>query len=246
MNVLYVYAHPEAKSLNSQLMQSAFDALAGGGHEVMQSDLHAMSFTAVHGRIDFETVGDADVFRYGAEQQHATRKNGFAADIQAEIDKLYACDMLILQFPLWWFSVPAILKGWFDRVFAAGVVYDGDNRYGNGRLKGRRAMCVITMGARESAFMADGRHGDLLVNLWPIHNGCLHYLGFDVLPPFVLYRTSYLSDAERRQYVNEYSDYLQNIDTLKPLYFHPDDDFDVDGRLRPGIDGGTRAQRRLR
>ena len=96
VKVLYVYALPEAKSLNGQLMQRAFDVLAGAGHEVMQSDLHAMNFTAVHGRIDFEMIGNADVFRYGAEQQHATRESGFAADIQTEIDKLYACDMLIL------------------------------------------------------------------------------------------------------------------------------------------------------
>ena len=246
MKILYVYAHPEPASLSSRMKTRALDVLAAEGHDVVHSDLHAMAFQAVHGRGDFESVRDGDVFRYGGEQSYASLENGFAADIQAEIDKLYACDMVILQFPLWWFSVPAILKGWMDRVFVYGALYDHDNRYGTGRLKGRRAMCVLTMGARENDFKADGIHGDLLTNLWPLHNGCLHYLGLEVLPPFIAYGTSYLSDEDRTRYVDGYDTYLRNIDTLEPLYFHPDSDFGEDGRLKPGIQGRTPTQSSLR
>jgi NAD(P)H dehydrogenase (quinone) len=245
MKILYVYAHPEPLSLSGQMKNRALEVFAAEGHDVVLSDLHAMNFEAVHGRRDFESVRDGEVFRYGSEQSHATREEGFAADIQGEIDKLYACDMVILQFPLWWFSVPAILKGWIDRVFVYGALYDHYNRYGTGKLSGRRAMCVLTMGARENDFKADGIHGDLWVNLWPLHNGCLHYLGLEVLPPFIAYGTGYLSDAERAQYVEDYGVYLSNLDTLEPLYFHPDNDFDENGRLKPQVQGRTPAHRRL-
>lgn len=56
--------------------------------------------------------------QYDREQKYAVDKQGFSADIAAEIDKLRWCDLLILQFPLWWYSVPAILKGWFDRTIS--------------------------------------------------------------------------------------------------------------------------------
>ncbi|MDA0260972.1 MAG: NAD(P)H-dependent oxidoreductase [Proteobacteria bacterium] len=246
MKILYVYAHPEPESLSGQLKRRALEVLQSAGHGVVLSDLHAMNFTAVHGRSDFDSMRESDVFRYGSEQSHATRERGFAPDIQAEIDKLYACELLILQFPLWWFSVPAILKGWIDRVFAYGALYDHDNRYGTGRLKGRRALCAITMGAREYDFEPDGVHGDLWTNLWPIHNGCLHYLGFDVLPPFIAYGTGNLSDAERAGAVDAYAAYLGNLEALEPLFFHPSEDFGPDERLKPGVVGRTPAHRNLR
>ncbi len=47
-------------------------------------------------------------------------EDGFTAELKAEMDKLEKADLLIFQFPLWWFGLPAILKGWVDRVFAQG------------------------------------------------------------------------------------------------------------------------------
>ena len=183
MNVLYVYAHPEPKSFNAKLRDLALEVLAEQGHEVVLSDLHAMNFEAVHSRQDFTTERDADAFRYGREQSFAAKNAGFARDVKGKIDKLRACDMLIMQFPLWWFSVPAILKGWIDRTYAVGAISDHEHFYDRGYLVGKRAMQAVTMGAAETDMRGDGFHGDVLVNLWPIHNGCLYYIGMEVLPP---------------------------------------------------------------
>ena len=55
------------------------------------------------------------------------------------MDKLFWCDALILQFPLWWFSLPAMLKGWVDRVFASGGrIYGGGKWYDRGVFAGKR------------------------------------------------------------------------------------------------------------
>jgi putative NADPH-quinone reductase len=89
-----------------------------------------------------------------AASKKAFEANALKEDVRAEIEKLLSADALIFQFPLWWFAMPAILKGWVDRVFAYGFAYGvgersdkrwGD-RYGGGTLAGRRAMLIVTAG----------------------------------------------------------------------------------------------------
>ncbi|MSP51384.1 MAG: flavodoxin family protein [Alphaproteobacteria bacterium] len=245
MNIFYVYAHPEPMSFNGALKNRALAELRGAGHSVVVSDLHADGFEAVHSRADFTVVADERTFRYGREQANATRLHGLAPDIQAEVDKLFACDVLILQFPLWWFSVPAILKGWFDRVYAYGTLYDRERFYDRGVLRGRRAMCALTMGAFPGKFMPDGCHGDLMLNLWPVHNGSLYYVGFDVLPPFAVAAVDHMSEAEKTAQLDAYAERLRTLQTTTPLDFHSRDDYGDDLRFKPGVVARTIAQRNV-
>src|SRR5690606_2449016 len=107
-----------------------------------------------------------DALQYDREQKQASQRQTFTADIQAELDKLLACDLLILQFPLWWFSVPAILKGWIDRVFVNGTVYGaGGRRFDQGGLKGRKAMLAFTTGCFPEMMTSDGLlgHRDIIL-----------------------------------------------------------------------------------
>lgn len=65
--------------------------------------------------------------------------------------KLLAADAVILLFPLWWFGMPAIMKGWFDRVWARGLAYGYKNagnahRYGEGGFAGKRALLAVSVG----------------------------------------------------------------------------------------------------
>ncbi|MEK8171985.1 NAD(P)H-dependent oxidoreductase [Streptomyces sp. M19] len=65
------------------------------------------------------------------ESKRAYTDGTLSEDIRAEQDKLRWADTIVLQFPMWWFGVPAILKGWFDRVFVKGFAYgvkDADGR----------------------------------------------------------------------------------------------------------------------
>lgn len=63
---------------------------------------------------------DGDYFSTLDEQRHAVESGALPADVQHEIARLMRADLVILQFPLWWHAQPAMLKGWFDRVFAYG------------------------------------------------------------------------------------------------------------------------------
>lgn len=111
MNVLLVYAHPKPQSFNGALLRTAVAALEAAGHAVRVTDLYAQAFEPVSDCRNFTTVYDAAFYKQQQEEQYATAHTGFAADIEAELAKLVWCDVLIWQFPLWWFSVPAVLKG---------------------------------------------------------------------------------------------------------------------------------------
>ena len=100
MRIFIVHAHPEPNSFNGALTSAAQGALSAAGHEVVVSDLYAMGFNPVSDRRNFTTVRDATYYRQQAEEANAAAHDGFAPDIHAEMDKLFWCDVLILQFPL--------------------------------------------------------------------------------------------------------------------------------------------------
>ena len=112
MRVLIVLAHPEARSFNHALASVAASSLREHGHEVAVSDLYAMRFNPISDRRNFRTVKNPSRFEQQVEELHASGIDGFAADLQTDMDKVAWCTALILQFPLWWLGMPAIMKGW--------------------------------------------------------------------------------------------------------------------------------------
>ncbi|MDQ0945817.1 NAD(P)H-dependent oxidoreductase [Streptomyces sp. V1I1] len=98
---------------------------------------------------------------------------------------------MILQFPMWWFSVPAILKGWIDRVFTNGFAHGPavPPPYSEGALAGRRALVSVTIGARESAFSDRGIHGRLAAVLHPVQHGLFWFTSMTPLELFAVYGT---------------------------------------------------------
>src|SRR5690349_18535419 len=199
MKVFIVHAHPEPMSFNGAMTRAATSALRGAGHEVAVSDLYAMAFDPVSGRHNFTTVSDPKVYRQQTEEAHAAAHDGFAAELQHEMDKLFWCDALILQFPLWWFGLPAILKGWIDRVFASsGRIYGGGKWYDRGVFVGKRAMCSVTIGGEEPFYSERGLNGPISEILFPINHGTLYFTGFTVIEPFVVHAPARKTEDERR------------------------------------------------
>ena len=184
MKYLIVYAHPEPRSLNGALKDAAVAALEAAGHEVRVSDLYAMKWKAVADADDFPQRDPQERLVYhraSGDAYHGGTQSPEVADEQA---KLLWADAVVLQFPLWWFSMPAIMKGWVDRVFAhgfaIGVAKPGTKqwaRYGEGSLAGRRGMVAITTGAREAQLGPRGLNGDIEDLLFPIAHGTLFYVG---------------------------------------------------------------------
>jgi len=230
MKTLNVFAHPEKNSFNGALFQTAQDVFSANGHEVKVSDLYRMGFNPVSDRANFQSVKDPAYFKQQVEEVYATVNDSFADDIEAELQKLEWCDLLILQFPLWWFSMPAILKGWVDRVFAAERVYGRGKWYDSGVFAGKKAMLSLTTGSGADSYDVDGLHGDIHRILYPINHGILRFVGFDVLPPFISWSPAHVSDEDRRAELLRYRSTLDAIEELSPITYPSLDEYD--GRLK--------------
>ncbi len=140
--------------------------------------------------------------------------------------------------------MPAILKGWLDRVLVYGGLYTSRMRYDAGHFAGRRAMVSATTGGPEASFAFNGRNGDIDHLLWPM-NFTLRYMGYSVLPPFVAYGIEggiRYSDpdsipARLQGYKDALGERLGGLEQTEPLKFNGWDDWDESGRLKPGVPG---------
>lgn len=219
MNVLIVHAHPEPQSFTAALRDQAVQTLQAQGHQVQVSDLYAMAWNPVASAEDFSQRENPDYLVYALEQRLGVKSQSLAADIQRELDKLLWADLLILNFPIYWFSAPAILKGWIDRVLVSGVCYGGKRFYDQGGLAGKRALVTVTLGGREHMFGEGAIHGPLEDMLRPILRGTLAYIGLDVLPPFVAWHVPYISQEARQEFLASYQTRLQQLSDDLPLQF---------------------------
>lgn len=218
MKALIVYWHPEPKSFNHAMFVTAIEALTTSGAEVRSSDLHAMTFDPVSGRTNFKTVKNPDYLKPQLEEIYATEHNGFSEALESEMQKLEWCDLMIWQFPLWWFGLPAALKGWVDRVFAMGRAYGGGRIYETGIFKGKRALLSLTTGGAEEHYQPDGFNGDMLGLLKPIHRGMLQFVGMEVLAPQIVYGPAHMSDQQRIDELERYRLRLAQISGEKPMH----------------------------
>lgn len=192
MNILLVHAQPERTSLTHHLVNMAQELLTAQGHTVIQSDLYAMGWKAVFDGEDFPDRINTERLSFIEESKHAFTHGQQTADVEREQRKVQAADAVIFLFPLWWFSMPAIMKGWIERVWAYGLAYgykDKGNahRYGEGAFRGKRALLAVSVGGPERDYSQRGINGPLEQLLFPITHGTLFYTGMEVLPTFAVY-----------------------------------------------------------
>ncbi|WP_062214090.1 NAD(P)H-dependent oxidoreductase [Streptomyces sp. NBRC 109706] len=236
--VLIVHAHPEPRSLTASLAAFAEAELRAAGHRVRTSDLHAMKWKATVDGDDFPGHDPAERLDVMGVSERAFDAGTLTADVVAEQEKLRWADAVVFQFPLWWFSMPAILKGWFDRVFTAGFGY-GDSsmpKYGEGTLAGRRALLSVTIGADEPSFSARGINGPLADVLYPLQHGVLFFTGLAVLEPFPVYGAPELDEEGYARVTAAYRERLAGLFSEPPLPYLSlrDEDYTRDLVLRTG------------
>ncbi|XP_033984382.1 ribosyldihydronicotinamide dehydrogenase [quinone]-like [Trematomus bernacchii] len=236
--VLIVYAHQSSGSFNSAAKDAAVEVLTAEGCTVEVSDLYAMTFKATATAEDITgKVKNADHFCYAEETKLAWEAGKLTADITEEQRKLTEADLVIFQFPMYWFTVPAIMKGWMDRVLTLGFAFTHEKRYSQGIFKDKKAMLSFTTGSQESMFSANGINGDMNVTLWPLQNGILHYCGFQVLAPQIFWAPSHVPSEARGTMLEGWCTRLQGLLGENPLAFTPLDCFDGEKgyQLKPEV-----------
>ncbi|KOG31332.1 NAD(P)H-dependent oxidoreductase [Streptomyces resistomycificus] len=193
---LIVHAHPEPHSFSTAQMATAAQALRDAGYRVDVLDLYADAWAPTLAREEFAPAEGH--FKPQAEQMRAVENGTLDATVKTHLDRLLAADLLVLSFPLWWFSLPAILKGWVDRVFVMGAVFGGDyGLFGDAALAEKRAMLLFTTGGPSESFRPGGAFGSMDDFLFHIHRGMLEFVGFQVLDPVVTYGPARMTDQER-------------------------------------------------
>lgn len=231
MNVLIVHAHPEPNSFSSALYREAQNFFVQKGDSVQVSDLYDMNFNPVASASDFDDRDNPDYFNYALEQRKSVTAGTISDDIRTEIEKVENADLLIINFPLYWFSTPAIVKGWIDRVFVSGKFYGGKRIYANGGMAGKKALVSVTTGGREDMLSHGGIHGDINDILKPLLQGSLGYVGMAVLEPFYAFHVPYVSAESRSELLDHWRNELTDIEQRKQIampdlskfdeYFYP-------------------------
>lgn len=246
MRVLWIYAHPEPLSLNGSLRDEGVATLRGLGHEVRQSDLYAMDWRAAVTDADFPDR-EPGRLRVGVRQEAGYHAGTLTADVRAEQEKVRWADTLVVQFPLWWFGMPAILKGWFDRVFTQGFAFGlhdpvsgRQRRYGDAALAGRRALTITSFGAREASMGPRGIHGDVEQLLFPLLHGIFWYTGIEALPPFTVAGADRCTEADGDLAAKRLRERLRGLaDEAALPYRHQErGDYDTDLVLRADLAPG--------
>lgn len=165
------------------------------------------------------------------------------ADVREEQGKVARAELLVIQFPLWWYGPPAILKGWFDRVLTGGFAH-GDldpalgvpRRYGDGGLAGRRALVVVTAGEDARSIGPRGISGDLESLLFPLTHGILWYVGIETLELHVVHDADALGTGDVDREVERLRARLRGLDSESARRFRTLRDSGYQGRaLRPDL-----------
>lgn len=235
MKILLVHAHPERTSVTHQLVEAAFEVLKAQGHGVMQSDLYAMGWKAVFDGQDFPERANQHRLSFIEESGHAFSSGCQTPDVEEEQRKILAADAVILLFPLWWFSMPAIMKGWVDRVWAYSLAYGyrgagNTYRYGEGGFAGKRALLAVSVGGPAIDYSPRGINGPLEQLLFPITHGTLFFPGMQVLPTFAVYGTARIDAKGMAEAATAWRGRVERLFEDEPIAFRPQNGGDYPDR----------------
>lgn len=129
MRILVLFAHPVETSFQAALYRTVCDELKGAGHEVDALDLYAENF-------------DPRLTREERMNYHDLSKN--QTNVAAYVERVQAAEAMVIVTPVWNFGYPAILKGFFDRVFLPGVSFEMAAGRVKPKLKNIRKLAVVT------------------------------------------------------------------------------------------------------
>ncbi|WP_372089115.1 NAD(P)H-dependent oxidoreductase [Tistrella mobilis] len=163
MHALIVLSHPDPGSLTHAVAARIADGVTEAGHSATRADLAAEGFDPRFSAADFAA--------------HRGRAP-IPVDIRAEQQRIDQADALVLVYPVYWWSMPGLLKGWIDRVFSNGWAYDDRSGDGIRKLLGRLPVHLVALGGADLRTYA--RHGYFGAMRTQIDHGIFDYCGAPV------------------------------------------------------------------
>jgi len=165
MKNLIIYAHPNPASLNHFFKQTVLESLEQFGEEVMVRDLNEINFNPV----------------LSLEDMKGQMMGKVAEDVQTEQDFITWADRIVFIYPIWWTGMPAIMKGYIDRVFSYGFAYRYDQGVQKGLLAGKKAVIINSHGKSNAEYAESGLDKALALTS---DTGIFKYCGFDIQQHF--------------------------------------------------------------
>ncbi len=162
MKNLIIYCHPNPKSFNRAIFETVKETLKNSGHEVKTRELYELDFSPVLKPADFE----------------AMHQKTYSPEVLAEQNEIKWADQIIIVSPVWWFSLPAMLKGYIDRVFSFGFAYSYTKDGPVGLLKNKKVAIFNTTGGAEDFYKSSGMINSLKQT---IDDGIFGFCGMEVV-----------------------------------------------------------------
>ncbi|MGD0884569.1 MAG: NAD(P)H-dependent oxidoreductase [Thermodesulfovibrionales bacterium] len=184
MKYLIIYAHPDTASFNHAIMETISDELKKSNKDFEVRDLYKIAFNPI----------------LSSEDLAAIQNGAVPQDIKIEQDHIRSAGTLIFIFPIWWSSMPAMLKGYIDRVFSLKFAYDITADGVIGLLKGKKVFIVSTTGASEEDYE---KMGAFKMMNKSIDMAIFQLSGMEVVGHKYFSSVPNVSDQDRKQMLEE-------------------------------------------
>jgi NAD(P)H dehydrogenase (quinone) len=180
MKYLIIYTHPNPQSFNHAVKETIVEELQKAGRVVTVRDLYALKFNPALKREDLA----------------ALEKGTVLEDVKTEQDFIQSADIIVVIFPLWWAGMPAMLKGYIDRVFTEGFAYRITENDITGLLNNKKVVMITTTGAPQEMYEESGMFRSMGQT---IDEGIFRFCGMEIIEHKYLTAIPYITDGDRKK-----------------------------------------------
>ncbi|UKB80588.1 NAD(P)H-dependent oxidoreductase [Chryseobacterium sp. MEBOG07] len=195
MRHLIIYAHPNENSLNHSLLNTVVETLQSRDQEVIVRDLYKIGFDPV----------------FSLQDMQGQFQGKLSDDVKLEQEHISWAEQITFIYPIWWTGLPAMMKGYIDRVFSYGFAYRYDQGIQKGLLKGKKTVIINTHGKSHEEYEKTGMDKALTSTS---DNGIFIYSGLEVIRHLFFDKADKASSENlekwKDQIRNLYSDYVLN------------------------------------
>lgn len=192
MNYLVVFAHPNPESFGKGIVETIRETIEAKEENIQIRDLYSLEFDSILKPSDFEAL-----------------KNGnIPDDIKAEQERIKWADIIIFVYPVWWAGLPAILKGYVDRVLSYGFGYEYVDGEPRGLLKGKRGLFICTTGTPREIYEQSGMHNSMKQTS---DEGIFSFCGIEVIKHLFFGAVPYVSEETRKDYLKDVENLIKSL-----------------------------------
>jgi NAD(P)H dehydrogenase (quinone) len=191
MDFLIIYAHPNPKSFNHAIKETIEEKIKEKGKSFETRDLYSLNFDPVMKPADFIAI----------------QKGEYLPDVKKEQDLIKEAKTVIFVHPIWWYSMPSILKGYIDRVFSYGFAYVQTEEGIKPLLTDKKVIIFNTLGETKDQCEGTG----ICQCLHKTIGGTFEFCGMEVLRHEMFFAVPYVSDEKRKEYLKEVEKVMEEI-----------------------------------